>query len=210
MPVRRDSCSVLLFIYFSTRTKMKCCNWAQRKLQSLTASAKNLENTMTIRAIIILIFGSLISCNVFSPKITDLQKHLDSITYDAKLCDTCISTLIVRHQECTECSDLYIDSGTVFISSKVIAQFDSESKKNLKDKDNIFYSQFKRLNTSDLLLDNKNDFYKLWPDTVTWKDWGKKYRVTGRITEYKGMRLKFKLLDYKLLDTLYAKKFNNP
>ena len=31
MPMRRGSCSVVLFIYFSARAKLKCCNWAQRK-----------------------------------------------------------------------------------------------------------------------------------------------------------------------------------
>ncbi len=126
---------------------------------------------------------------------------------DAKLCDTCISTLIVEHHECTGCSDLYVDSGTLFISSKVLREFDSESKKNLKDKDNLFYNEFKKLNTGDLLLDDDNAFDKLWPVTATWRDWTKKYRVTGRITEYKGMRLKFKLLSYALLDSVYGKKF---
>jgi hypothetical protein len=151
---------------------------------------------MKIRTVIILMLGSFISCNVFSPKATiDIQKHFSKIIYspdDAKLCDTCISTLIVEHHECTGCSDLYVDSGIVFISGKVVAQFDSASKENLKDKDNVFYSEFKKLNTSDLLLYNRSDFYKLWPDTITWQDWGKKYRVTCRIIEYKGTRLKFK------------------
>lgn len=162
---------------------------------------------MTIRIISIFVFVSLASCNVFHPKITDFQKHLNSIIYRpdaAKLSDTCISTLIVGHHECTGCSDLAVDSGTVFVSRKVIAQFDSESKKNLKYKGDIFYNEFKKLNTSDLLLDDGADFDKLWPDR---SDLSRKYRVTGLITEYKGMRLTFKLLSYTLLDTLYAKRF---
>lgn len=167
---------------------------------------------MTFRTIIVIIsLGTIISCNIFKPRLTDLQKRLEDITYshsDARLCDSCISTLIISHHECTGCSDLSVDSGFVFISSNIIEQFESESKKNLKDKDNVFYSEFRKLNTSDLLLDDRNDFDKLWPLTATWRDWTKKYRVTGRITEYKGTRLKFKLSDYTLLDSLYAKRFD--
>ena len=49
MPGRRGSCSVLLFIYFSTRTKMKCCNWAQRKLPSLgVMQRKNLSHLIKL------------------------------------------------------------------------------------------------------------------------------------------------------------------
>lgn len=162
---------------------------------------------MTKNIIIALFLGIFISCktpNTNNP--VAFQQHLDSITYvqNAIFCDTCVSTLIVEHQECTECSDLFVDSGIVFIGKNVIAQFDFEQKRKTKSRINTL-----KLNTLDLCFEDKHDYYKLWPDTISFKDWGKKYRVTGKVTEYNESYLTFKLLNYTLLDTIYARKFDN-
>lgn len=140
----------------------------------------------------------------------DIQKHLDSILFraNAKYCDTCVTILIVEHNECTECSDLYVDSGIVFINRNAIKQFDSTWLARKNDFEDIRYEHYEKLNTADLCLDDKNDYYKLWPDTISFKDWNKKYRVKGKITKFNGSYLKFKLLDYTLLDTNYSKKID--
>ncbi len=162
---------------------------------------------MTKNIIIALFIGIFISCKI--PNTNNpiaFQQHLDSITnvLNAIFCDSCVSTLIVEHQECTECSDLFVDSGIVFIGGNAINQFDSDQKNNRKNRMHSL-----KLNTFDLCFEDKNDYYKLWPDTITFKDWDKKYRVTGKVTGYHESYLTFKLLNYTLLDTIYAKKFDN-
>lgn len=102
--------------------------------------------------------------------------------------------------ECTECKDLHVDSGVVYVPFKVVNDF-KVSKKQRKETG----AHFVKLNTTDLYLEDKNDFYKLWPDTITWGDFYKKYRVTGKVVKLKENSLYFEMLSYTRIDSAYNK-----
>lgn len=125
---------------------------------------------------------------------------------NASLCDTCITTLIVRHEECTECKDIYVDSGIIYLSQKIISDFISSNLNKQRGKSNNKneYMFSSRLNTKDLYFTNEADLNKLWP---TLSDFHKLYRIRGRVTENSGSTLKFDLSSYVLLDSIYARKF---
>ena len=127
-----------------------------------------------------------------------------------KICDTCKTTIIVGHNECTDCADLQVDSGFIYISQNLFDQIDT-----MKKDTGLFTPN--RISASDLYLSDKKYFYKLWPDTINFKDFYKVYRVTGKVTEVKhrvfaeGSRepypsFYFHVDKAKELDTAYAKK----
>lgn len=132
---------------------------------------------------LLLISVLLFSCS--SDKITDNKilpsKNILKLRDGAEFCDTCSSFLFIKHDECTDCADLMVDSGTVYISQAIyktcdsLINADSLLKKHL-DADGYLY-----LNTNDMNLSNKGLFYKLWPDTITWSDFNKKYKVKGKV-----------------------------
>ena len=45
-----------------------------------------------------------------------------------KICDTCKTTIIVGHNECTDCADLQVDSGFIYISQNLFDQIDTMKK----------------------------------------------------------------------------------
>jgi hypothetical protein len=126
---------------------------------------------------------------------------------NAQVCDTCWSTLIVKHEECTECKDLLVDSGTVYVDRTTINYFDSLFRTRKSSPDEIPVHT-NLINTMDLYLENPKDFRKLWkfPDV---SDCYKRYRVTGKVTGPKyTYSLQFQIKRFTLLDTVYSKKFD--
>lgn len=111
------------------------------------------------------------------------SKNILKLRDRTALCDTCSSFLFIQHDECSDCADLMVDSGTVYISKAIYETCDSLIKadsllRKHPDTDGYLY-----LNTNDLSLSNKEVFYELWPDTITWGDFNKKYKVRGKVVK---------------------------
>jgi hypothetical protein len=121
------------------------------------------------------------------------------------LCDSCESVLIVEHNECTECRDFYVDSGTVYISNTIVQQLDSTVRANqAKEISSHKLSNFgKRINTYDFYFDTKADFAKLWKGY----HFESKYRIKGHVIFSPENRLKFKMKSFEKLSKTEAKRF---
>ncbi|MFT3793204.1 hypothetical protein [Flavobacterium sp.] len=179
----------------------------------LTYFFKHSRSIIILRTVLLLFFALsfLAGCqrNPSGKRTTtaDGQKRLDMISYGktAQFCDSCVSTLVVEHMECTECKDLLVDSGTVFITAKILRQIELHLAKDSK-KGNART----KLNAIDLYFEDPTDFKKLWGDTISWKNWGRKYRVKGSIAKYDKGALYFKMDAYEILDTAYAQTFDRP
>ncbi|TCC92338.1 hypothetical protein EZ428_11470 [Pedobacter frigiditerrae] len=137
-----------------------------------------------------------------------------------KICDTCTTIILVHHDECTECADLYVDSGTIFIPTKVLSMIDTLS---LNTKSSIM-SQSNQVNLSDINLDDASYFNKLWSDSIKYedrylKDLHNAFRLKGRILSFErrffnGKKsyypsLYFKVLKAEEIDTAYLRKTIN-
>jgi len=156
----------------------------------------------------------IISCRETPESISQTGILIDSLRIhsDTKLCDTCSSYLTIGHDECTECSDLKTISGTLYIPNYIYKRYNSIIKtdsfylKKLKKHDLVF------LNMNDLKLSNGAIFTKLWPDTVTWRDFHKRYNVVGKVVDLdvkkgKGkinVLLKFRIDKFDLIQPLPA------
>ena len=98
---------------------------------------------------------------------------------NVKICDDCVSSLRVSYHEYTGSLDFAVDTGTVYISSKLF--------KSMTDILNLDSSMTRPINTIDFLFADHNDFEKLWPTEGRymsgskydggWKD----YTITGRV-----------------------------
>lgn len=158
-------------------------------------------------------FTIIIFYSCSADKTNNLSIKSNAITVDLRentiLCDTCISELLISHDECTDCSDLHVDSGIIFIPNSIfricdsLVTNDTLISKHADNKGHLY------LNTQDLRLTNKDIFYKLWPDTINWKDFNKKYIVKGKITDVAVERRmgfnvivpKFQVDTYSLINT---------
>jgi hypothetical protein len=144
------------------------------------------------------------------PASSYIKKGCDTCRYslrnNAKVCDTCLTTIIVHHDECTECRDIYVDSGTVYLDHQTVRYFDSLAKSRIRPADEI--GTFDGLiNTVDMYLEKSTDYKRLWkfPDAG---DLYKKYRLTGRIVlNKKNQWIVFKIKHFTLLDSVYSKRF---
>ena len=162
----------------------------------------------------------VLSCDNNSDNLLKKEILTDSLRIysDTKLCDTCSSSLIIGHGECTECSDLQTIGGTLYVPSLIYKRYDSIIKtdsfyiKKLKKHDLVF------LNMNDLKLSNESIFTKLWDDTATWKDFYKRYNVVGKVIDLdvkRGMGkinvlLKFRIDKYDLIETLPPEEIAKP
>lgn len=129
-----------------------------------------------------------------------------SLRENAQICDTCWSTLIVRHDECTACLDLFVDSGTVYLDHQTIHYFDSLAKTRRSDQEIPAYNGL--INTVDLLLENPKDYRRLWkfPEAP---DLYKRYRVKGKVTGPKNTySLQFKMTQFTLLNSASSSRFD--
>ena len=114
---------------------------------------------------------------------------------NARICDTCLSTLYVQHMECTECKDFYVDSGIVYLPQSIVSTFKSQvdAKKPLdKKKGNVP----RRINSFDLYFEDTESFAKLWRG---FQDFHKRYKITGKVVRLDGYSLRFQLLSYRRL-----------
>lgn len=133
---------------------------------------------------------------------------------NAKIKDSTETVLIVQHDECTECRDFYSDSGIVYISGDVYKKINrqmnqSKTKYDSLSKKGPLKLPFRfDLNTHDFYFEQETDFYKLWPDTITFRGYDKKYRVKGEVVFDSIHRIKFRLKSFVLLDKKYAESFD--
>ncbi|WP_147425762.1 hypothetical protein [Mucilaginibacter gracilis] len=132
---------------------------------------------------------------------------------NAKICDTCETVIVAEHIESTGSSDLQNDSGIVYMPNKVIlkVRHSVDSLRHIPNRDTMFSGPGSFLNSGDLKLAKRNNFYKLWPDTIQFKDYYKVYRLKGKITDCfvtdgNFVRLIFKMESYHELDTTYVKR----
>jgi len=137
-----------------------------------------------------------------------------------KFCDTCTTTILVHHEETTDGGDLYIDSGTIYISKNVLKMIDTTS---LNAKSDIM-SQSNQVNLSYINLDEASYFNKLWSDSIKYedtyfKDLHNAFRLKGKIVSFERRffngkksyypRLYFKVLKAEEIDTAYLRKTTN-
>jgi hypothetical protein len=118
------------------------------------------------------------------------------------------STLIISHQECSDCLDAHVDSGEVKISSLIRAQFKGIERKGGRIK--------REPNLTDLNLNDDLLFKQLWggylkvnieKDTLNY-DFFNRYRVKGYVMGFDSTgHTVFKVTEYAVLDSLTNKKF---
>jgi hypothetical protein len=118
------------------------------------------------------------------------------------------STLIISHQECSDCLDAHVDSGEVKISSLIKAQFKGIELKGGRIKSEP--------NLTDLNLNDDLIFNQLWGgylkvnienDTLNY-DFFNRYRVKGYVTGFDSTgHILFRVTEYAVLDSLTNKKF---
>jgi len=99
------------------------------------------------------------------------------------LCDTCTSTIIVHHSECTTCGDISIDSGIVYLSNQIINMAITLVTKS--DKNDLKHLSPNMISCTELYFSDKNYFSELWADTIAFKDFYKAFRLTGKVIEVK-------------------------
>jgi hypothetical protein len=118
------------------------------------------------------------------------------------------STLIISHQECSDCLDAHVDSGEVKISSIIKAQFKGIELKGGRIKSEP--------NLTDLNLNDDLLFKQLWGgymkvnienDTLTY-DFFNRYRVKGYVLGFDSTgHTLFRITEYAVLDSLTSKQF---
>jgi hypothetical protein len=98
------------------------------------------------------------------------------------ICDTCITTIIVHHDDCTFCGEITVDSGVVFIPSKILRINDTLiDYSNIEDSSYVPHHQ---ISLKGLTI-GKEAFLNLWKDTMNGSDLYKTFRLTGKIIDLK-------------------------
>jgi hypothetical protein len=138
---------------------------------------------------------------------------------DYEICDTCISQIVVEHHECTDCRDIIVDSGIVFIPSLIIKTYDSLYKTKSP--------YYQRLLVSELNFNDSRAFDTLWPrQTIrntrgdineNYRNFNKRFRLTGRVVKLERVMsplggditfpsLNFDILSSEALDSAYIQE----
>ena len=164
----------------------------------------------------ILMIFFLIACNAATVKKNEHSKK-QNIQFSGKylVCDTCSTIIIVHHDECTNCGEISVDSGTVFITSNILRTIDSFGNSLTRiDSTNLFSNA---VSVKELYFSDPGYFKNLWKDTVNFMDLYKVFRLTGKVTEIKrrvldngvveeNPSLFFKADKAEEIDTAYLKK----
>ena len=114
------------------------------------------------------------------------------LSNETRLCDTCSSYLLISHDECTECADLRVDGGIVYISHSFYKTCDSLiNTDTLLTKNPHTHGQI-ALRTRYMKINSEKAFNKLWPkrikfwpDTaIVYESFDKKYLVKGKVIDF--------------------------
>ena len=135
---------------------------------------------------------AMFSCSPNSTAVIECesQNRIDSIGgFIYQVCDT-TSSLYIHHEECTECLDAYVDSGTVYLPDTVFRQM----KLRYDNRGSSFVPS-----VSDLHLLGKGDVTaELFGDSLNYGELqSKKYLVTGKVIGIKGLGIVFRVDTYQ-------------
>jgi hypothetical protein len=110
-------------------------------------------------------------------------KVWDSILTKYNIKDT-ISALYISHNECTECLDAYVDSGTVYIPEYVAEDIlkARREKRHLPEPRDLYITGYS--NIVNYLFFSEENF-------------GKSYKVTGKIVGFRGIGFIFSIDQYE-------------
>lgn len=98
------------------------------------------------------------------------------------VCDTCISTIIVHHEECTTCGEITVDSGNVYLSHDILEKCNTLANNPASARSGKFSPNY--IFMHELYFSNKGYFNKLWKDKE-FKDYDKAFRLTGKVVDVK-------------------------
>jgi len=137
-----------------------------------------------INILYLIMLFSIISCNNKSIKI-NIDNKKNTIEFFDKyiVCDTCKSVILVHHDECTFCGEMTVDSGTVYLTNKILKSIDTLAS-NTYNIDTSLES-YNKVSLNELYFSDSNYYFKLWKDSINFKDWYKVFRLTGQVTELK-------------------------
>jgi len=129
---------------------------------------------------IFIIYFITLGCNNY---VQEPVKHPEG--YNSKLSD-----LIIRHGECTDCQDIVVDSGEVFVPENI--------KTNFRGK-KLLGGYTSKLNTHDMRLENDSIFNELFGTTPN-QQFENRYRVQGEVIGLKdSCELIFRIYRYEKL-----------
>ena len=133
---------------------------------------------------IVIIFILIVGCMDRSKTIVDTSTK-PTITFSGNyiVCDTCQMTILVHHEECTTCGEITIDSGTVYLATKILEHIDTLAINS--DQQDTFLLPPNYIPIHELFFSDKHYFTKLWTDTIEFKDFYKAFRLTGKVIEIK-------------------------
>ncbi|KAF5028010.1 hypothetical protein DSECCO2_663530 [anaerobic digester metagenome] len=127
-----------------------------------------LKNTMYF-----LIISVVLSCNYRSDK------------------ETTLSSVIISHQECTDCYDAYVESGVLIIPDEIdkrIVEKEKQTGAQISRKDLILIGEG---NISEELFGNQSNFIDKW---------NRKYQIDGYVTDFRDGALVFQVNSYKIIE----------
>ncbi|MFI5141309.1 MAG: hypothetical protein ACHQII_03035, partial [Bacteroidia bacterium] len=80
------------------------------------------------------------------------------------ICDTCQTTILVHHDECTTCGDILVDSGTVYFTNQIYKQANALVDSSAKA--DSFLLSPNNIDVNQLYFSNPRQFTKLWSDAT--------------------------------------------
>jgi hypothetical protein len=106
-----------------------------------------------------------------------LDSHVDKVAsifpHNVVRCDTCSCELLIRREESTGSLDFVVDSGTIFLPTKIYTAI-----VNLYSMDTTLP---RPANIKDFLFFPYHDFDKIWPDSTKYIKGYNRHIVTGKV-----------------------------
>ena len=99
------------------------------------------------------------------------------------ICDTCNTTVVVHHDDCTTCGEITVDSGAIYLTKEILKNVENLAINT--DREDTFILPPNYIPLHELYLSDKHYFRTLWKDTIEYKDIYKAFRLTGKIVEIK-------------------------
>ncbi|RZJ99380.1 MAG: hypothetical protein EOO43_26545 [Flavobacterium sp.] len=159
------------------------------------------------------------ACNTNDKKSADhKKKNVLEFRGSYVVCDTCEMTILVEHNECTDCKDIVVDSGAIYISNAILKK--AEKLVVEVDTTNLFSVVANRVSVSDLRFEDKNYFKKLYTDTINYSDLYRVFRLKGKIVDIGRRKSKYGIIETspslffrvshaEEIDTAYLKKIKD-
>lgn len=145
-------------------------------------------------SLILLSICAIAACNTPNKKRPTLSKK-NAIEFRGNyvVCDTCLMTVLVHHDECTDCKDIIVDSGTVYLPHEILKK--AENLVVDVDTTNLFSVVANRVSVSDLRFEDRDYFRKLYTDTVNYRDLYKAFRLKGKIVDVGRRKSKYGVIE---------------